>query len=84
MTSPSKKIFYHTITVKYRRHGRETFSEEWAICGVREAGEILSASPHTEARLRRKLYKKSKAKHQPLQVTEILDTIVLGRENQMR
>lgn len=83
MTSPSKKIYYHTIKVKYRRHGRDAYSEEWAVCGTNVAQDILSTSEHTRYRLHKKLYRKSKAKHQPLEVTEILDTVVLGRENNL-
>tara|TARA_R100001440_G_scaffold16880_5_gene28601 strand:- start:4015 stop:4281 length:267 start_codon:yes stop_codon:yes gene_type:complete len=74
-------IYYHDIKVKYKRHGRDAFSEEWAIVKTVRAEDILSDSEHTRNRLHRKLYKKSKAKHQPLEVVEILDTIVLGREN---
>lgn len=83
MTCPSKKIYYHTIKVKYKRHGRDAFSEEWAIVKSAKAKDILSQSEHTRYRLHRKLYKKSKAKHQPLEVVEILDTVVLGRENNL-
>jgi hypothetical protein len=83
MTSPSKKIYYHTIKVKYKRHGRDAYSEEWAVCGAVKAEDILSESEHTRDRLHRKLYKKSKAKHQPLSVVQILDTVVLGRENNL-
>jgi hypothetical protein len=83
MTSRSKKVYYHTIKVKYKRHGRDAFSEEWAIVGTVNAEDILSDSDHTRDRLHRKLYKKSKAKHQPLEVVEILDTVVLGRENNL-
>lgn len=81
MTSRSKKIFYHTIRVKFMRHGRVAYSEEWAVCGTHKAEEILVDSEHTRSRLHKKLYKKSKAKHQPLEVVEILDTVVMGREN---
>ena len=82
MTSRSKKIYYHTIKVKYRRHGRDTVSEEWAICKATKAEDIFDSSDHTRYRIHKKLYKKSKAKHQPLEVVEILDSVVLGRENQ--
>lgn len=81
MTSRSKKIFYHTIRVKFRRHGRVAYSEEWAVCGTRKPEDILRESEHTRTRLHKKLYKKSKAKDQPLEVVEILDTVVMGREN---
>ena len=83
MTSPSKKIYYHTITVKYKRHGRDAYSEEWAVCGTPKAEDILTESEHTRQRLHKKLYKKSKAKHQPLTIVKILDTVVLGRENNL-
>jgi len=81
MTSRSKKVYYHTIRVKYRRHGRVAYSEEWAVCGTHKPEKILEESEHTRSRLHKKLYKKSKAKHQPLEVVEILDTVVMGREN---
>jgi hypothetical protein len=81
MTSPSKTSYYHEIKVKYKRHGRDAFSEEWCVAGTDRAEDILSESEHTRARLHKKLYKKSKAKHQPLTVVEILDTVVLGRQN---
>lgn len=80
MTYPSKKIYYHTIKVKYKRHGHEAVSEEWAVCGTPIAEDIFDDSEHTRQRIHSKLYKKSKAKHQPLEVVEILDTVVLGRE----
>lgn len=83
MTSRSKKIYYHTIRVKYKRHGRDAYSEEWAVCGAWRPDEILAESEHTRYRIHRKLYKKSTARHQPLEVVEVLDTVVLGRENNL-
>ena len=81
MTSRSK-IYYHTIKVKYKRHGRDAYSEEWAVCGAPKAEDIFADSAHTRDRIHSKLYRKSKAKHQPLEVVEILDTVVLGKQNQ--
>tara|TARA_R100001510_G_C7634040_1_gene192498 strand:- start:861 stop:1148 length:288 start_codon:yes stop_codon:yes gene_type:complete len=83
MTSPSKKIYYHTIRVKFKRHGRDAYSEEWAVCGAQRAEDIFASSEHTRARLHKKLYRKSKAKHQPLTIVEILDTVILGRQENL-
>jgi hypothetical protein len=56
MTSPSKTSYYHEIKVKYKRHGRDAFSEEWCVAGTDRAEDILSESEHTRARLHKELY----------------------------
>lgn len=81
MTSPSEKILYHTIKVSYLRHKREVFSEEWAVTRQRNPEDIMMYDDHTMQRLRRKFYGNRKVKNKKVTIHEILDTVVLGREN---
>jgi hypothetical protein len=83
MTSPSKKIYYHTIRVSYKRHKRDVYSEEWAVTGHQDPVDIMLYDDKTMSRLRRKFYKNSKAKDKRVTIHEITDTVVLGRENNL-
>lgn len=83
MTSRSKKIYYHTIKVSYKRHRRDVYAEEWAVTGHTDPVDIMMHDDKTMSRLRRKFYKNSKAKDKSVTIHEILDTVVLGRKENL-
>ena len=83
MTYPSKgPIYYMTIAVKYVRNRREVDTETWVISKLTDPVDIMLYDEWTMRRLSKLFYKKSKAKHKPVTITDVLTKKVLGRENQ--
>ena len=83
MTYRSKDpIYYLTVRVTYKRYKREVTTEKWVITRHLDPINIMLHDDKTMKRLRRELYGKRKVKEKPVNITEVLDVTVLGRENQ--
>lgn len=83
MTYRSKDpIYYLTVLVAYKRNKQKVTTEKWVITRYLNPIDIMLHDDWTMKRLRRELYGKRKVKEKPVNITEILDVTVLGRENQ--
>ena len=83
MTYRSKQpIYYLTVKLTYVRNRRELTTEAWVITRYLYPTDIMLHDDWTMQRLRRELYGKRKVKEKPVNITEVLDVTVLGRENQ--
>ncbi len=83
MTYRSKDpIYYLTVRVAYKRNKQKVTTEKWVITRHLDPINIMLHDETTMTRLRRELYGKRKVKEKPVNITEVLDVTVLGRENQ--
>tara|TARA_R100000654_G_scaffold39257_2_gene65006 strand:+ start:1737 stop:2060 length:324 start_codon:yes stop_codon:yes gene_type:complete len=75
-------IYYLTVTLTYTRSKREVTTEAWVITRYLDPIDIMLYDKTTMQRLRREYYGNRKVKEKPVNITEVLDVTVLGRENQ--
>ena len=83
MTYRSKDpIYYLTVKLTYTRSKRKVTTEAWVITRYLDPIDIMLYDKTTMQRLRREYYGNRKVKEKPVNITEVLDVTVLGRENQ--
>ena len=75
-------IYYLTVKLTYTRSKREVTTEAWVITRYLDPIDIMLYDKTTMQRLRREYYGNRKVKEKPVNITEVLDVTVLGRENQ--
>ena len=79
MTYPSEgPIYYMTVAVSYVRSRREIDTKTWVISRLTDPVDIMMYDDQTMKRLSRKYYKKSKAKHKPVTLNEVLTQKIIG------
>lgn len=67
-----------TVAVNYLRNRHEVGTETWVISRFSDPIDIMMYDDKTMQRLTKLFYKKSKAKHKPVTLTQVLTQKIVG------